>query len=282
METEFSIIKPHEEAAALIEGKPAVASDVFYHLLPELRGRAFTVTGIEDADVLQRIRDAIAEVPRGARWDDAKDDVVAELDPWLGDGSEKRAELVMRTQTFTAFQSQTWRQAQDDDETTHLQYMTMEDDRVRDSHAALDGVVLPKDDEFWNKHYPPWEWSCRCQVRTMDSDQVDDERKNDEDREPENQLVLHGAMLKKLREGHLVRDGQAYDVSAPSESDPSAFAWHPDDLRIPLDKLKERYDPETFATFEAWAKEQDLGDGQTVWEWLSGDVTSGGQDPSDG
>ena len=266
MDTEFSLVKPHEEAAALIEGKPAISRAVFDELLPELKARAFTVTGIEDADVLQRIRDAIAEVPRGMRWDDAKDNIVAELDPWLGDDSEKRAELLLRNQTFTAFQSQTWRQAQEDDETTHLQYLTMEDDRVRDTHAALDGLILPKDDPFWIRHYPPWEWNCRCQVRTMDSDQVDQERKEDEERNPDDQLVLHGASLKQLRNGHLIRDGQSYDVSPP-EGD-NQFEWHPDDLRIPLDILKDRYDEETFAVFEEWAKSNYITPGQSVWDWL--------------
>lgn len=43
-----------------------------------------------------------------------------------------------------------------------LQYRTAKDDRVRDSHAALDETTLPKDDAFWDKYFPPNGWRCRC------------------------------------------------------------------------------------------------------------------------
>lgn len=43
-----------------------------------------------------------------------------------------------------------------------LQYRTAGDNRVRDSHARLQGVTLPKKDSFWNTHYPPNGWGCRC------------------------------------------------------------------------------------------------------------------------
>lgn len=44
----------------------------------------------------------------------------------------------------------------------NLQYRTAADDRVRDSHAALSGITLPKDDAFWISYYPPNGWRCRC------------------------------------------------------------------------------------------------------------------------
>lgn len=43
-------------------------------------------------------------------------------------------------------------------------YVTVGDDRVRDEHAELDGVTLPKDDPFWLRNYPPNGWNCRCSV----------------------------------------------------------------------------------------------------------------------
>lgn len=44
----------------------------------------------------------------------------------------------------------------------NLQYRTAADDRVRDSHAALNGVTLPANDAFWLSYYPPNGWRCRC------------------------------------------------------------------------------------------------------------------------
>lgn len=46
----------------------------------------------------------------------------------------------------------------------NLRFSTAGDDRVRDDHASLDGVVKPIDDPFWDSHYPPLGWRCRCDV----------------------------------------------------------------------------------------------------------------------
>ena len=40
----------------------------------------------------------------------------------------------------------------------------MGDDRVRQEHAALERTILPVDHPFWDKHYPPNGWNCRCNV----------------------------------------------------------------------------------------------------------------------
>lgn len=45
-----------------------------------------------------------------------------------------------------------------------LQYSTVGDDRVRAEHAALDGITRPIEDPFWDTHYPPNGWRCRCDV----------------------------------------------------------------------------------------------------------------------
>lgn len=50
----------------------------------------------------------------------------------------------------------------DDTDRYNLQYRTANDNRVRDEHAALNEVTLPKDDAFWNSYYPPNGWRCRC------------------------------------------------------------------------------------------------------------------------
>lgn len=43
-----------------------------------------------------------------------------------------------------------------------LRYVTVGDKRVRSSHRTLDRTRKPKKDTFWNTHYPPNGWNCRC------------------------------------------------------------------------------------------------------------------------
>jgi SPP1 gp7 family putative phage head morphogenesis protein len=43
-----------------------------------------------------------------------------------------------------------------------LMYQTQNDANVREEHAALDGLVYPIDDPFWNTYTPLNGWNCRC------------------------------------------------------------------------------------------------------------------------
>lgn len=50
----------------------------------------------------------------------------------------------------------------------NLKYVTAHDELVRDSHRLLDGAIYPVSDPFWNSHYPPNGWNCRCIVAQTD------------------------------------------------------------------------------------------------------------------
>jgi len=52
----------------------------------------------------------------------------------------------------------------------YWRYIARGDARVRPTHAALDGMVLPKTDPFWATHTPPWEYNCRCDIEDADED----------------------------------------------------------------------------------------------------------------
>lgn len=277
MKIDQDIVQPHEEAEKLIRQKRPVSREVFYGLLPELRGRAFAVSGIEGARVLQGIRDSIAGLARGVgddgkprTWDVVKREVVDQLGE-LGAGAEARATVLIRTHGFQAFQSHNWRVAQEDADTTHLQYLATEDERVRDSHLALNGIVLPKDDPFWDTHMPPWEWNCRCRVRAMNPDMVAMEREADATRAPEDRNVMEGPALEQLRSGTLLRESRRFDVTPPRDkmgSGGAPFEWHPDDLRMSVGDIEQRYDPEVVQGFESWARKVQVGKDVTVWNWL--------------
>ena len=86
----------------------------------------------------------------------------------LRPASRSQLETIFRTQTQIAFSAGKYNAERN---TPHIakelwgyKYVTTGDDRVRPTHAALEGVTLPKDDKFWELFYPPNGWNCRCQA----------------------------------------------------------------------------------------------------------------------
>jgi SPP1 gp7 family putative phage head morphogenesis protein len=76
-------------------------------------------------------------------------------------------ETLLRTQTQLAYGAAAWQEYNSpviDEILWGYEYSTVGDDRVRENHAALDGVVLPKDDPFWRNFFPPNGYNCRCQA----------------------------------------------------------------------------------------------------------------------
>lgn len=55
-----------------------------------------------------------------------------------------------------------------------LRYETVGDSRVRAKHAKLDGITRRVSDSFWDKHYPPNDWNCRCTVKQLSDAEATD------------------------------------------------------------------------------------------------------------
>jgi len=275
---------PNEAAAAMIGTKPAMLAGTFRRLLPELRARAFTIAGIERADVLQRVRDRIADLPRGADWEAVREDVAAELEAEFGAGAtdedsrtraaekaQRRAEMLIRHHGFQAYQAGMFdlmdRQR---DALPYWQYVTVGDEAVRETHAALDGLILPADSPFWKTHFPPWDWGCRCQVVPIDAEEYA-EIAAGEPGAAEGRVLSDVEQADLERSGRLfLPNGQVMDVSA--RSGPGALRWNPRDLRIALEDLRGGYDEQTWGRFagDMRSARVTLADGErtTAWEWL--------------
>lgn len=269
----------HEEAARWIEDKPLVSRQVFDSLLPELRARAFLITGIEDATTVAEVRSLLASVPRGADWVVTKKAIMAKVGPWLtqdGDGNKaaaSRAELLLRTHGFQAYQVASHRVLRSQEAVfPYWQYLSLEDELVRPGHAALNGKVFPADSPFWHDHSPPWQWGCRCRKTALLADEVDALKQAERGLPPEKQSVMEGPALDLAEQGRLYNvAGQQLDIKSDRQKGKDGgFVFDADALTMPLQQLKARYDAVTWAEFETQARKTKLDDGRTVLAWLQG------------
>lgn len=117
------------------------------------------------------------ELNRGVR-DAVKDAVESGLPPrsavahfftssGLSAGNPHRLKSIVRTQMQLVFNGAAKAEYEAEgirDILWGYEYITVGDERVREEHAVLDGVKLPKDDPFWNRFWPPNGWNCRCQA----------------------------------------------------------------------------------------------------------------------
>lgn len=278
---------PHTEGADALRAKPALTRRAFDEILPDLRGRAFTVTGVEAANSLQAVRDTLAELPEGGDWEDLKGRVLDEISPWLvtsddpeerakqEGAAERRAELLLRMHGWQAYAATQHRLLEAHvDSFPYRQYLTSGDDRVRDSHAALDRLILPATSPFWADHTPPWDFNCRCDVVPITSDEADEQRAAEQSARlaPEDRTLVEGPMLGRLEGGERVMPGGAgaVDVRTPRQRQgPEGYEWRPGDLRLPPEQILARYEPEVAAAFRAWAEAAPLEGHASLWAWLA-------------
>jgi SPP1 gp7 family putative phage head morphogenesis protein len=220
---------------------------------------------------------------------------VTDLIASIGDKAPQRAETLLRTHVFQAYAAAEYRALTEGDNPQIFpfwQYKTMGDDRVRDSHAALDDLILPADDVFWKTHFPPWEWGCRCQVIPRLRAEVDEIKQRERDLPPEKKTVIdqdQPARLARLRAGTLDRQLPATDPRGPDvglaqlgqsrtwdvtsdaqRGKPGALQWDPGSLHLDIADLKTKYDPDLWLAFETAMRAHQIAElGASAWDWVT-------------
>jgi len=274
---------PHTEAAKFLSDKPAVSREVFDRLLPDLQARAITITGVESTNVVQAVRDRIAELPLGADWAEVKHDIAEQISPWLdqtdggSDRAERRAELLLRNHGYQAYAA-TKEQVMLRQRAAfpYAQYQSAGDSKVRPTHAALDGIIMPADSPFWDSHTPPWEWGCRCHKVFLTENDVKDAQGADARRKPEARRVLTPAEQKRLETGGTLQRADGNGVPRTINVTPrqGSYTWNPRTITMDVNSLRARYDAPTWASFESWARQTKINATLTIWDWLNSQPNS--------
>lgn len=161
------------EAIRAAERRRVVLPDDYYGAIPiSARGRAFTISGLMTAMQLRQALDDLNEgLRQGMTFGEWKAKALAR--DWIL--PETRLELVLRAHTQTAYMAGVYEQAQrTKDRRPYLMYSAINDLRTRPNHAAMDGIIRHIDDPFWDSHFPPCGFNCRCGVITLTEEQARD------------------------------------------------------------------------------------------------------------
>lgn len=125
--------------------------------------RKFAKSSVDST--MSRVRDVLLrEVLRNpkARLGDVKESL--ERVGITGDEDDSVVQTLITTQHTIGRNASIWIATIDDPRVWGYEYRTARDERVRKSHAAMEGRRYPKRHKFWRKYAPPNGWNCRCEL----------------------------------------------------------------------------------------------------------------------
>lgn len=158
---------PPSEAIDYFKRKKIIPKKEFEKLSGEAKSAAFTVSGIYKDDILRAFKD---EIQTALETGATQKTIVKNFKNILAGAGHKELgdfhlETVARTNMMISYGVGRRRQMESvSDLLPFWEYSAVNDDRTRPTHRALDGVILPADSPFWDTHFPPWNFNCRCTI----------------------------------------------------------------------------------------------------------------------
>jgi len=183
----YALNLPPEKAIEYFKSKDLKISWNWQDIWQEANTKAFTVAKVTKLEILQDIKQMCDKaLEEGITFEQFKKELAPKLKEkgWWGKtetedgetvqmGSNKRLELIYRTNTQTAYMAGRWSEIQDEIKfRPYLQYVAIMDFRTRPAHGVLNKKIFKADDPFWNTHFPPNGFRCRCDVRSLDAQEI--------------------------------------------------------------------------------------------------------------
>lgn len=159
----------------------------------EEHARAFTVAKAMSRDLLEDIRGAVDKaLAEGTTLRTFIRELAPRLyargwwgrklmtDPQTGEekvvqlGSPARLRTIYNTNLRTSYMAGRWQRIERAKRTLPLlRYVSVMDGRERPEHHAWHGTILPVDDPWWDTHFPPCGWNCRCDGQPLNQRMLD-------------------------------------------------------------------------------------------------------------
>lgn len=183
---------PPEQAIEYFRSKGYVLTWDWRELWQEDKAKAFTVAKVMRTDILVDIRSALDDaLNNGTTLREFEKSLtpILQAKGWWGKtehvntitgevttaqlGSPRRLKTIYQTNLQTAYMAGRYNSMMGGADThPYWMYVSVLDGRTRPMHRAMNGRVFHYDDPFWQTHYPPNGFNCRCRVRPMTADAV--------------------------------------------------------------------------------------------------------------
>ncbi|MCL1960896.1 MAG: PBECR2 nuclease fold domain-containing protein [Desulfovibrionaceae bacterium] len=160
---------PFQEQLAYFRRKLVLPTASWTDVLGQEHDWAFVVAGANRDAILEDFRQAIDKaIELGTTLEEFRRDfdrIVAEHG-WDYHGSRNwRSRVIYETNLSSSYAAGRHEQLQ---EAPYWQYQHADWVAApRPEHLAWDGLILERDDPWWNTHYPPNGWGCQCSVRGL-------------------------------------------------------------------------------------------------------------------
>jgi hypothetical protein len=177
--------QPFADQVAFFRGKINIPTERWDDIINSAHDRAFMVAGAAKADLLDDFRKAvdksIAE-GKSIQWFRKEFNGIVQKHGWEGwtgsdtqVGRDWRTRMIYTTNMRASYAAGRYAQLTDPDLLKSRPYWKyIHNETVahpRPLHQSWNGLVLKYDDPFWQTHYPPNGFGCRCRVTAVRPDQ---------------------------------------------------------------------------------------------------------------
>jgi SPP1 gp7 family putative phage head morphogenesis protein len=153
-----------------LKGKLPESTLAWDDLAGPVHGKVFAIAGATNTDLVGDIQKSlVSALEKGTTIAQFRKDFDASVQKygWTYKGKRGwRTSVIFNNNMRSAHMAGRWEQLlANSDRRPYLQYRTAGDARVRPKHRQWNGLIYPIGDAFWQTHYPPNGWGCRCTIR---------------------------------------------------------------------------------------------------------------------
>lgn len=171
---------PFKAAIAYLRDKLSLTTEAWDDIWGAMHTRAFTVAGAARDDLLEDLRTAVDKaISTGTTLAEFRKDfdAIIEKTGWSYKGSRGwRTAVIYDTNLSVAYSAGRYRQMQSPAVKAarpYFRYMPSSSARPRKEHERWYNLILPQDDPFWDTHFPPNGWGCKCGVTSVSERQIE-------------------------------------------------------------------------------------------------------------